>query len=246
MKISLIHPSRQRPEKSFETINKWLNRADSKIEKIEIIISLDQDDPTIQRYRELYPLNQYRRIIIGDNTSAIRAINMGAFFAKGDILVVVSDDTDCPQGWDTILMDIAKKHNDWICKFQDGIQDWVITMPVMDRAYYQRFNYIYHPSYEHCFCDTELTCVAELTGRLITSKVNFPHKHYSVTGEGKDEVSEKADATFMSGRANFIARGVKDFDLKPEQIVGKFTPTIYAVMIGEAKLRERGITPRYE
>ncbi len=230
MKISLIHPSRQRPEKSFETINKWLNRADSKIEKIEIIISLDQDDPTIERYRELYPLNQYRRIIIGDHTSAIRAINMGAFFAKGDILVVVSDDTDCPEHWDTILIDMAKRETDWICKFQDGIQDWVITMPVMDRAYYQRFNYIYHPSYYHCFCDTELTCVAELTGRLLTSKVKFPHKHYSVTGEGKDEVSKKADATFESGRANFIQRKNNNFDIKKEDIVGKLSNNVYTNM----------------
>jgi hypothetical protein len=196
---------------------------------VELVLSLDQDDPSLESYRYFYPRDHYNRMIIGDNKSAIDAINTAALFAKGDIFIVVSDDTDCMKGWDMAIMEETKGCDDWILKTNDGIQPWLITMPVMDRIYYNRFGYIYHPSYKHCFCDTELTCVAEMTGRLIHSNLKFPHKHYTVNGL-PDELNKRNDATFEEGRRNFIKRKDAMFGLTYYQIKGRLSDNVYTRM----------------
>lgn len=212
--ISALFPSRSRPIKAITNLSKWYYCA---LKESEMIISLDEDDPCLDEYKTLskgFPC----KIIVNKNRSAVDAINEAAKVATGDIFIVVSDDTECttptiPDGWDTLLLKEVEGETDWILKTQDGIQPWIITMPVMDRVYYNRFGYIYHPDYLHMFCDTELSCVADLTGRRITSDLVFPHLHYSTGAAVKDAVSDKADATWSQGEKLFIERARKKFDL---------------------------------
>lgn len=217
--ISLLHPSRSRPLKSFDTVQKWIERAGNA--DIELIVSVDEDDPMLQGYfeRHMAPL------CINKNRSAVDAINNAAKKSKGDIIIVVSDDTDCPEDWANLLLKEVEGKTDWILKTQDGIQKWIITMPVMDRAYYNRIGYIYHPEYLHMFCDTELTCVADLTGRKLTSELTFPHLHYSTGVCSKDGISEKADATWAQGERLFLDRYKRNFDLL--EIPGSITSPEY-------------------
>lgn len=235
--ISIIHPSRGRFLKSFDTIRKWLHNSSyykpafvyklNKTLNIEVIVSLDDDDQAINDYREIYEsidsLNV--KVIQNNNTSAVSAINYAATFAKGDILIVVSDDTDCPENWDELLLKEVEGKTDWILKTQDGIQKWIITMPVMDRAYYNRFGYIYYPEYRHMFCDTELSCVADLTGRRLESKLMFEHLHYSTGKSVKDAISDKADKTWDQGEKLFLERYQRNFDLK--ETPGRITSPEY-------------------
>lgn len=212
--ISLIHPSRGRPDKSFSTILSWCTFANVR-DDLEIIISLDDDDSELMNYHLVYYLLRFPyKIIENSNMSAVDAINNAAKVATGDILVVVSDDTNCFHNWDVAIFTV-KNNKDWILKTQDGIQPWMITMPIMDRVYYNRFGYIYHPDYLHMFCDTELTCVADITGRKITSNLMFKHNHYSVRKEQPDEINKKADATWAQGEKLFLERYKKNFDLPP-------------------------------
>lgn len=222
--ISLLHPSRSRPDQSFATCKKWLQR--SGVNEIELIVSLDFDEPyrlQYERHRSLHTVYSpivKGGIIFNNNRSAIDAINNAAVRSRGDILIVVSDDTDCPEQWALNLLDEVNGKKDWILKTQDGIQPWIITMPVMDREYYNRFGYIYHPDYIHTWCDTELTCVAELTGRKIESSLIFKHNHYSIEkGKLPDVISQKANISFNSGRNLFISRKEKYFDLPVDQIM---------------------------
>lgn len=208
MKISIIHPSRSRPAKSYQTTTRWTENASNEIEA-ELLVSVDEDDPELTWY-EGYP-----NLIINKNRSAVDAINNTAKVSTGDILIVVSDDTEPVQDWDKKLLDAVKGKTDWILKTQDGIQPWIITMPIMDRTYYNRFGYIYHPDYLHMFCDTELTCVADITGRKLTSDLLFQHKHYSVTKEQPDAINKKADATWAQGEKLFLERYKRNFDLPP-------------------------------
>lgn len=226
--ISLIHPSRGRPEKSVQCIDRWLKCATNH-ESIELIVSCDSDDEWADDYSRRYEYTVFKKnpVIRRKNRSAIDAINVAAFISTGDILIVVSDDTETIPGWDRELIKICEGKKDFILKTQDGIQKWIITMPVLDRAYYNRFGYIYHPDYLHMFCDTELTCVADLTGRKIESNLLFPHKHYSVTKEQPDAINKKADATWSQGETLFIQRAKNKFGLKPEDIKGKVTSQDY-------------------
>lgn len=221
--ISLIHPSRGRPEKSVETFKKWMSHSIANKE-VEFILSIDEDEPTDHPYIKnsmyvtLYTAAMFThgyqyKIVSSKNRSAVDAINNGAKVATGDIFIVVSDDTDPIQDWDEKILQHKLNEVDWIMKTQDGIQPWIITMPIMDRAYYNRFGYIYYPDYLHMFCDTELTCVADITGRKIKSNLLFPHKHYSVTKEQPDAINKKADSTWAQGEKLFLERYKRNFDL---------------------------------
>jgi hypothetical protein len=213
--ISLIHPSRGRPEKSANTIHKWINSA-ANIHSIELLVSCDMDDPMLYEYDSTYTTSIFRKnpIIANENESAVDAINYAAQQSQGEILIVVSDDTDCFSGWDAALLKEVDGKTDWILKTQDGIQPYIITMPIMDRAYYNRTGYIYHPDFQHLFCDTYLTCVADITGRKITSNLMFKHDHYSVNKTAPDELHKRNDATWKQGEETFI-RLMKEFS--PEE-----------------------------
>lgn len=221
--ISILHPSRSRPRKALETFHKWTCRSGR---EERYLLSLDKDDPCLEEYLNIFPdyfslvnTSNNSKILVNSNRSAVDAINNAAQQAYGT-MIVVSDDTEPCNNWHYEIEQIARNNHDWILKTYDGIQPWIITMPIMDRTYYNRFGYIYHPDYQHMFCDTELTCVADLTGRKITSDILFKHNHYSVTNEQPDSVNKKADATWAQGEKLFLERYKRNFDLKPEDIKG--------------------------
>ncbi len=223
--ISIIHPSRNRAEKSYQTFRKWIDRAGC---EVQFLLAIDRDDISYGKYWELYHddmavMFEKLSISTGGTHNAIEAINAAAKGATQNILMVVSDDTDCPDNWAVDLLKEVEGKTDWILKTQDGIQPWLITMPVMDRTYYNRFGYIYHESYQHMFCDAELTCVAELTGRKLVSNMMFKHDHYSVTKAEKDEVSLKADETYESGKKIFIERKKLNFGLADQYMKGEMS-----------------------
>lgn len=215
--ISILHPSRSRPEQAYATARKWLDNAGC---DVEYILSLDVDDPQKGHYRST------GNTIFNQNRSAVEAINNAARIAKGNILIVLSDDFDCPPLWGKKILDATQGKTDWILKTPDGIQKWIITMPIMDRVYFERFNYIYYPGYLHMFCDTEITCVADLTGRKIEADIPFKHNHYSVGGI-KDEISTRADKTWEQGEKLFLERYRKNFDLPSKDLRGMITSQEY-------------------
>lgn len=211
MQYSLIHPSRNRPEQAEETIKNWLNNAKDK-SSIQYILSVDIDDKYLKRYKALS--NKYgTNIHVAKNNSAIEAINRGARRSKGNVIIVVSDDFNCEINWDEKLSNELEGKEDFIVKTQDGLQEWIITLPIMDRKYYERFGYVYFPKYKHLFCDTEMTSVADLTGRKITSQILFEHRHYSTGKSQKDAINAKNDATWNQGKKLYSQRKAINFGL---------------------------------
>lgn len=223
MRISLLHPSRSRPQKSYNTIQKWIERAGT---DLEVIVSLDFSDVMWVDYVMYYggtvavslgchdqEVKPGVKFVQHNNRSAVDAINAAAKHANGDIFIVVSDDTDCPENWAVDLLKHLEGKDDFIAKVDDGIQSWIITMPIMDQKYYGRFGYIYHPEYLHLFCDTELSAVADMTGRRINIPMTFKHLHYSTGACEKDSLSDKADATWKQGEDLFLSRYKHFFDL---------------------------------
>lgn len=225
--ISLIHPSRNRPAQAKQAYTNWLGNAGC---DVEYILVTDVTEPNKMGYIQ-NDINFYVR----DNRSAVDAINNGSKEATGDILVVMSDDFEAPKDWGKKIMEATKGKTDWIAKTPDGIQKWIITLPIMDRKYYNRFGYIYHPDYLHMFCDTELTAVADLTGRKIALDIPFVHNHYSTGKSVKDEVSIRADATWAQGEKLFLERAKRKFDLN--ETPGKITSPDYINY-----LRSKGVT----
>lgn len=214
IKFSLLHPSRNRPEKSFETIQSWLFRAGAG-STVELVVSIDDDDRDKARYKLLY---SGLKIISNPNRSAIDAVNRAAEVATGEVLIVVSDDFECPKNWAITLDKILRGRLDYLLKVSDGTQGYIVTLPIMDRHYYNRFGFIYNPAFTHMFCDTCLTHTADVLGKLyIRNDILFRHNHYSVMRTSKDEVSIRADRTWNEGKRIYLDMVRKNLGL-PEEI----------------------------
>lgn len=229
--ISIIHPSRGRPREAAMAAMMW--RSLSGV-KVEYILSLDDDDPLLKSYAPGFT-GWNCHVVSHFNKCAVDAINNGAKYTSGNILIVISDDFECSINWGLKLEDSMLGMEDWILKVPDGIQDWVITLPIMDRKYYNRFGYIYHPEYFHAFCDTEMTCVSELLNRKAVGFTDpdfkFKHKHYSIEGGmPKDATYNRSDAHFEQGRRKFMERIQRNFDLPINQIIGKMKDNFYTRM----------------
>lgn len=198
MLFSLLHPSRSRPARSISNVLKWIIRAHDC--DFEMIISLDSDDPTLPDYLSFYDEQNFV-LTVNPNRNAVQAVNKAAKLSSGDILIVVSDDTDCPPEWDKILTEAIGQEKDFVMKVADGIQKRIITMPIMDRVYFNRDGHIYDPDFRHSWADTFLTETAHHRGRVITRlDIKFPHDHYSVGGLAKDELYTRNDLTHDADR----------------------------------------------
>lgn len=206
--ISIIHPSRSRPEMALKTINKWLSCADT---NLEYILSIDNDDFS-------YDLNILAKLPIqvlrGVNSNAVQAINRAATVCTGHILIVVSDDTDCFEHWDTLLLKELEGKSDFCAKTDDGLQPTLITMPIMDRIYYKRYGYIYFKGYVHLHCDEELTCVALMTGKYIKLDLKFLHDHYTTGRNLMDGLNARNNATWKQGQAMLDSRAKNNFGIE--------------------------------
>lgn len=218
--ITVIHPSRNRPQQAEATIKKWLGSASNK-SQIEYILSVDKTDHDLQLYRTIGKRNG-TYVLTSKNKSAIEAINNAAKVSTANIIVVVSDDFNCPDNWDEKLLKEVEGKEDFFLKTKDGIQDFIITLPILDRKCYERFGYIYQPDFRHLWVDTEMAAVGHMTGRTIYSDLFFEHCHYSVNKSKKDSINLKNDRTWNQGKRLFYQRKSINFGLKPEEIVNTF------------------------
>lgn len=212
MRFSILHPCRSRVEKSWNCMSEWILRAGV---DLEVIISIDSNDPRKDEFLKVYEGFQ---VIVNDNDNAVMAVNAAAKVSTGDVLIVVSDDFQCPKDWGKSVERAVKGRRDFVLKTADGIQPYIVTLPILDRRYYDRFGYIYNPVYSHMFSDMELTHVADLLGRMVVRQdILFPHRHYSIIPQrhrpAKDEVTIRADATFEPGKKIYLDRVRNNFGL---------------------------------
>lgn len=218
MKISIIHPSRQRPEIAKQVYDNWMGKAANPTD-IEYILSIDISDRSQGEYLRIF--DKACRVHNDFNISAIQAINNGAKQASGDLFIIVSDDFDCPKNWDTNLLNYLKGKSDFVVKTYDGLQPWIMTLPIMDRAYYERFGYVYYPGYKHMFCDTEMSHVADLLNKTIIVPMTFNHNHYTQPGGLKrDAITTKNDRTWAQGEKLYLERLYRNFDIPDIEIKG--------------------------
>lgn len=206
MMFSIIHPSRGRPLQSFNNIQRWIQRAASN--DFEIIVSLDENDSYLAQYHALYESSQEVSnkclTFVNQNKSSVEAINRAAAISKGNILIVVADDQECPINWLPKLQRFCVGQSDFVLKVKDGFQQRIITMPIMDRAYYNRDKHIYNPKFDHLFCDTWFTDLAYKRGRVISKNITFKHNQYSIIGKPPDEIYQKNNATYESGKKTYL------------------------------------------
>lgn len=206
--ITLLHPSRNRPEQAFDTFKLWTSKASS---EIDYILGLDESDKTVNRYKELFNESGIRAFI-GNNNSVVDCTNKIAKFAKGDILIYLSDDFECPDNWDTLIYEAVKGQIIYLLKVDDCIQPFdqkVLTIPIMSKTLYDMLGYFWYPEYKSMWCDVDLWHITK-DYHIYRPDLKFNHNHWVKHGK-IDETYKKTEGNWQQGKQIFERRS-KEFE----------------------------------
>ena len=107
---------------------------------------------------------------------------------------------------------VLTKHNlDQALWFFDGHQHRICTLVVMGRKRYERFGYLYHPSYISLWCDNEWT---EVNQPRKIETILFKHEHPAWGGAvPNDALYQRNEAYFERDRMNFEKRKQLNFPI---------------------------------
>ncbi len=226
VKISLVHPSRGRVERAEAAAQEWASRARGPHAR-EHLLSVDDDDPALAGYRALAE-RAHLTLLSGPNRTMVEAVNRAAALASGDLIVVVSDDFGCPEGWDDLLAGVARPGS--AVFVHDAIAGRIMTLPVLTRAFYERVGHVYHPAYLSLWADDELTAVAAQSGALVDARhLVFPHRHFHADPGVFDPTyawQNRAEAWWHGWRV-FEQRKLTAFGTRPRTV---------AVRLSEARI----------
>ena len=188
MRILFKFATRSRPTLFKRGIESILNNIST--DDFQILVSVDHDDDTMLPMINEYKAHPNVSIVVGSSKSKVHAINRDIELAMDwDVLVNMSDDmVFVEKGFDEIIRGgyIDKDWNtypfhknlDFCLHFPDGNRNDLITMSIIGKDYYKRFNYIYNPEYISLYCDNEQTDVAKILGCYkYVDKVIFNHLH---------------------------------------------------------------------
>jgi len=223
MTITLLHPSRNRPEKSLATVTNWLNKSTGTVD-IEVILSIDSTDTYVQQYINNYNVlssDTYwakMQLEMHHNDSVVEATNWAAKSSKGDILIYLSDDFDCPQAWDVLVLnEFDNGELPRLVKVDDCLQEFhvpVLTIPIMNRSIYEKLGYFWHPEYKSMFVDEDLYWTCANNGWIrLAPYLQFPHLHHSIGKCENDDTYTRSAANWDHGKAVFNRRKRENFPL---------------------------------
>lgn len=212
--ISLLHPSRGRPEKSFQNAKEWIEKAGC---DVELILSLDKSDGTNYQYAPNY-LGFTDKILIEENDSVVQATNKAAAISKGDILLYLSDDFKCFDNWGlAVQKEFEGVSEPLLIKVDDCLQKFqvpVLTIPIMNRALYERLGYFWHSEYKSMFVDEDLYWTTYKMGAMkMCPLLKFPHEHPANGKAPDDEIYRRSAANWEQGKAVFKRRQAQGFPL---------------------------------
>ena len=215
MKILFKLTSRSRPQRFLETIDNILLNVSSDCD-FKILCSLDLDDTSMTSL----PMPNDKRItyVFGSSKNKIDAINRD-MEAGGDwdILINMSDDMRFTfKDFNKTIEDSFKLGTDLCLHLPDGNQnERLITLAILGRKYYERFNYIYHPSYKSLWCDVEMTEVAKSLGKYMYVPVNvFRHMHPAFGLAPNDAQYQHTESFFHEDEITYNRRKESGYDTK--------------------------------
>lgn len=223
MKISLIHPSRGRPDKAHSTAKSWIENAGV---ETDYILSVDDNDSMLDIYSLIYLRSDMDGSFIAGsstklvrkNSSVVEATNRAAKETTGDILIYLSDDFKCFPNWGpAVIKEFEGVTEPQLIKVDDMLQPFhvpVLTIPIMNRALYERLGYFWHPEYKSMFVDEDLYWTAKKLGALkMCPHLKFEHQHVSVGKAQDDETYRNSAKNWDQGKALFAKRKAAGFPL---------------------------------
>jgi hypothetical protein len=150
--ISILCPSRGRPELANRMLNSAIQTAS---EEIEILFYLNDDDPEIETYKKLIPSKYYK---IGVDQSPAYTWNRLAEECNGDIMFLMGDDAHFETlGWDMKIKSAFDQFPDKIAcvyPYVPGIKKINNPHFCVHKNWINTLDYFVPPHFWHWYVDT--------------------------------------------------------------------------------------------
>jgi len=223
-KILIQFPTRERPQKFLHVAKKYIDYMNKKT-NWHMNVSCDEDDSTMNNptmIRKVYNLapDGFITLNFNANQNKIQAVNADVDSFEFDIVLLASDDMiPKERGYDMIIRKYFSSYFpdlDGVLHFDDGHQhDMLNTLCILGRAYYNRFKYIYHPSYKSLWADNEFDEVSRTLGkRRYIERLIIKHDHPDANiNVPNDELYIRNNRFELADRTNYNNRKAKNFDL---------------------------------
>lgn len=228
LKLLIKYPSRGRVDRFFDGMDSIYNNLSDK-ENTFVLVTADNDDPAMNDHLIWSRILEYGNVspIYGVSESKIAAVNRdmdikGASWNDWDIVCVMSDDIRfCVYGFDDIIRTEMIQHfpeGDGYLHFcEKDSQAALNVMTIIDRKYYDRFGFIYHPEYKSLWCDNEQTEIAKMLGRY--RYINYEIFHhfnpaYNYPNMPKDEMFiRQQEIGWTIDQETYQRRKARNFDI---------------------------------
>jgi hypothetical protein len=224
-------------------------------ERVEVVVATDWSDPPTPEQLALKQEAEKACFLVCDkcdkaewvpNTGPANCVsgwNTAAAATSGDIILTIADDFQPLNRWDLALTQVAPVR--WweaerVVWVSDGYNTDIFTLSILTRKRYQRFGYVFFPSYQSMFTDTEFSFVAKQDHVVIDGRaLLFEHMH----PDAKKRVRDAADlvhastARWQFGETLFYYRLGAGFpmDSGPVAEARATRPVRYAVVVQAIK-----------
>ncbi len=224
LKILFKFPCRGRKDMFFESLESIHNFIADK-ENYHVSLTLDTDDEILNKPDVVERINEFPNTSIewGLSESKIHAINRSMpTNYDWDIIICWSQDMFAKMyGFDQIIREGI--FNVWGNTGLDGLahfpepdsKQYLNVLYIATRKYYERFGYIYHPSYKSLWCDNESMEVAKKLGKYnyFDTMGLYEHRNpaYHQYNIPRDELFNLQQSFWAVDEANFKERQSNNF-----------------------------------
>lgn len=190
-------PTRERRTKAFSAIDNIISLA--KHDAYQILLTLDINDSEMRGEEVKERLMSYGnkvQAIWGTSNNKIHACNRDMEFAGAwDICCLHSDDMRwLVEGFDLEILKAYENFSGLLHIPDSYVNERLCTYTIVDRGYYDKFNYLYNPEYQSVYCDSEIQDVSKkLNSYKYLDKKMLIHEHF-IWGHGeKDALLERTE-----------------------------------------------------
>lgn len=209
--ILFLYPTRGRRQRFLDGLQSiYDNIADR--ENFTVQVVCDTDDPEMAGFAD----HGNVRFDYGVSLSKVDACNRKPM-VEFDVLILMQDDLRFTlYGFDEIIREEFADKLDMLLHLpdQDAGSD-LATIYIAGRVYYERFNYVYHPSYSSLFCDQEVHDVSAALGCYKYSNIRmFDHMNSAYGWLPKDAMFEaQQEIGWTLDQENYNQRKAINFGL---------------------------------
>jgi len=213
--------SRGRPERFFKSLDSIYNNVSDK-DYFHVSCTLDEDDFTMNNPEIIERIMAYGNISIGWglSDSKIHAINRSMPDIPWEICINTSDDMIFTSfGFDVMIgVDMLNHFPDYsgLLHYPDqDAKDYLATMYIAGRKFYDAFGFIYDPGFKSLWCDNLVMLIAQKLGKYKYCGYQINRHDNPAYGHlPKDEMFERQQSDWNEDEAYYnsiIASGIDNY-----------------------------------